>query len=75
MVRELADEMRNRSPLQLTWRACSPYRQLLGCCCLVREHLAVLSTGCFNLQYQEEAACTLEFIHRRFVGINWQSYP
>ncbi|XP_037644999.1 uncharacterized protein LOC119499858 isoform X2 [Sebastes umbrosus] len=24
----------------------------------------------FNLQYQEEAACTLEFIQRRFVGIN-----
>ncbi|XP_072244940.1 uncharacterized protein [Leuresthes tenuis] len=24
----------------------------------------------FNLQYQEEAACTLEFIQRRFIGIN-----
>ncbi|XP_058614377.1 uncharacterized protein LOC131528925 [Onychostoma macrolepis] len=24
----------------------------------------------FNLEYQEEAACTLEFIQRRFVGIN-----
>ncbi|KAF3841070.1 hypothetical protein F7725_006932 [Dissostichus mawsoni] len=24
----------------------------------------------FNLQYQEEAACTLEFIKRRFIGIN-----
>ncbi|XP_076852565.1 uncharacterized protein LOC143509896 isoform X8 [Brachyhypopomus gauderio] len=24
----------------------------------------------FNLQYQEEASCTLEFIQRRFVGIN-----
>ncbi|KAF3839576.1 hypothetical protein F7725_018293 [Dissostichus mawsoni] len=24
----------------------------------------------FNLQYQEEAACTLEFIQRRFTGIN-----
>ncbi|KAI4822493.1 hypothetical protein KUCAC02_008038 [Chaenocephalus aceratus] len=24
----------------------------------------------FNLQYQEEAACTLEFIQRRFLGIN-----
>ncbi|KAI4812803.1 hypothetical protein KUCAC02_024171 [Chaenocephalus aceratus] len=23
-----------------------------------------------NLQYQEEAACTLEFIQRRFIGIN-----
>ncbi|CAK6978067.1 uncharacterized protein LOC119499858 isoform X2 [Scomber scombrus] len=26
----------------------------------------------FNLQYQEEAACTLEFIQRRFIGINPQ---
>uniref|UniRef100_A0A3P8S3X7 Uncharacterized protein n=1 Tax=Amphiprion percula TaxID=161767 RepID=A0A3P8S3X7_AMPPE len=24
----------------------------------------------FNLQYQDEAACTLEFIQRRFIGIN-----
>ncbi|CAL8238261.1 unnamed protein product [Merluccius merluccius] len=24
----------------------------------------------FNLQYQEDAACTLEFIQRRFIGIN-----
>ncbi|KAK0154388.1 hypothetical protein N1851_003542 [Merluccius polli] len=24
----------------------------------------------FNLKYQEEAACTLEFIQRRFIGIN-----
>ncbi|XP_034549429.1 uncharacterized protein LOC117824412 [Notolabrus celidotus] len=24
----------------------------------------------FNLQYQEEVACTLEFIQRRFIGIN-----
>ncbi|XP_066515946.1 uncharacterized protein [Hoplias malabaricus] len=24
----------------------------------------------FNLQYQEEASCTLEFIQRRFIGIN-----
>ncbi|KAA8578049.1 hypothetical protein FQN60_005308, partial [Etheostoma spectabile] len=24
----------------------------------------------FNLQYQEEAACTLEFIQRRFIGMN-----
>uniref|UniRef100_A0AAR2L822 Uncharacterized protein n=1 Tax=Pygocentrus nattereri TaxID=42514 RepID=A0AAR2L822_PYGNA len=32
---------------------------------------AVFSTFySFNLQYQEEAACTLEFIQRRFVGIN-----
>ncbi|KAI4832563.1 hypothetical protein KUCAC02_015526 [Chaenocephalus aceratus] len=27
----------------------------------------------FNLQYQEEAACTLEFIQRRFIGINPES--
>ncbi|KAI7790383.1 hypothetical protein IRJ41_019963 [Triplophysa rosa] len=24
----------------------------------------------FNLQYQDEAACTLEFIQRRFIGVN-----
>ncbi|XP_056596242.1 uncharacterized protein LOC130440029 isoform X1 [Triplophysa dalaica] len=34
--------------------------------------LATLFTAyyVFNLHYQEEAACTLEFIQRRFVGIN-----
>ncbi|KAA8589772.1 hypothetical protein FQN60_013290 [Etheostoma spectabile] len=24
----------------------------------------------FNIQYQDEAACTLKFIQRRFIGIN-----
>lgn len=31
---------------------------------------ALFASYNFNLQYQEEAACTLEFVQRRFVDIN-----
>ncbi|KAK2916625.1 hypothetical protein Q8A67_000999 [Cirrhinus molitorella] len=45
------------------------------CECVQSSFLTALATlfavyYVFNLQYQEETCCTLEFLQRRFVGIN-----
>ncbi|XP_026115524.1 uncharacterized protein LOC113094085 isoform X2 [Carassius auratus] len=36
---------------------------------------ALFASYNFNLQYQEEASCTLEFVQRRFVDINPERGP